>query len=1027
MPQAARGEREESLKAANAAQAEEQGLIQRMDAVRADARQAVTDGLTAGPETLPQAAEDAQHALEAVHIKIGALEEEEDALAKEHAEAQRLLDETKESEVKAGRQAERLQDRVEQATGPKRALESEPRLIDLLDGERVNLEEDAHLLVERLAGAVTEAEREHVALRIDDVRDEQARLALADGHLLPPPAVVTEACRILRDEKIDAWPGWEYLADYPRGKREEFIARAPHLVSGILLNSGDDVKKAREILTALTPQPTAYVAVGTSETLESPKTGQPDGVEFAIPFHPALYDSDAADTEHRAIEERHSERAQRLTEVTTARRRDEALRHRIATWRESYPPGALAALYEASAAAAEDLITAAKFTGDRRRGVADVVERQARNRTAKHETAGERDRLTEVSSRLGEIAQRLAQVPAWSDLARAAKARQDQQQEAAEQALGTADEHRRLAAEHRNTVGEQLRIREDAIRERAALPGAQDAPEDGDVRREPIAVLRNTYTTAAESYEKADVPDELRRRLTWAEAEEATASTEYFVLDAVPRDQAHQLLLTPEASDATTRAQALRRAGRAQEAAEDAVGKAQIAQGQRENALNERESEFQTLTSESVTPIPLERQPRDITACHEAVAEAQSKQSAAADAEAVAVVVHATALQVWDTAKDNAKEFNILADTLPALTPGDTADEPFTGDAASARGEHRRLDQARNTARDDLARHDRNLRTAIDRLKKHAATAKYDSLNIPVRRQILILPPDELTSQAGGWGVPLASRLRSLRDDLDQISRHRQVIIDHLKGEVDKALTTLRSAQRLSALPRSLADWAGQEFIQFNFDKLSDELLTTHLGQVVEEAAAGVTGDGRKTRRDGLSLLLRGVHTAVPKGFRVYVLKPDKVLRRERVRVSKVKEIFSGGQELTAAILLYCTMAALRANAQGRKRDRHAGVLFLDNPIGRANADYLLDLQRSVAEALGVQLVYTTGLFDENALGQFPLIIRLRNDADLRAARKYLVVDELIRNRLDRLAPEDGTGRLSAARVFTRGSEDAGE
>ena len=92
----------------------------------------------------------------------------------------------------------------------------------------------------------------------------------------------------------------------------------------------------------------------------------------------------------------------------------------------------------------------------------------------------------------------------------------------------------------------------------------------------------------------------------------------------------------------------------------------------------------------------------------------------------------------------------------------------------------------------------------------------------------------------------------------------------------------------------------------------------------------------------------------------------------------------------------------------------------MDNPIGRANADYLLDLQREVAQALGVQLVYTTGLYDEKALGKFPLIVRLRNDADLRAARKYLVVDDMIRRHLDALAPEDGTGQIDSARIFRR-------
>ncbi|MFF7392970.1 hypothetical protein ACFZAE_31590 [Streptomyces scabiei] len=160
-----------------------------------------------------------ERAYEAARKRVGALTEEAEALAEEHIEVQRLLDEAKEYGGKARQSAECLQDRLEQATGPKTALESEPRLTELLDGERVDLDQDAHLLVERLAGAIAEAEREHVALRIEDARDDQARLALADGRrLLPPPDVVTEACRILRDRQIDAWPGWEHLADYPQAQ-----------------------------------------------------------------------------------------------------------------------------------------------------------------------------------------------------------------------------------------------------------------------------------------------------------------------------------------------------------------------------------------------------------------------------------------------------------------------------------------------------------------------------------------------------------------------------------------------------------------------------------------------------------------------------------------------------------------------------------------------------------------------------------------------------------------------------------------
>ncbi len=78
----------------------------------------------------------------------------------------------------------------------------------------------------------------------------------------------------------------------------------------------------------------------------------------------------------------------------------------------------------------------------------------------------------------------------------------------------------------------------------------------------------------------------------------------------------------------------------------------------------------------------------------------------------------------------------------------------------------------------------------------------------------------------------------------------------------------------------------------------------------------------------------------------------------------------------------------------------------------------------TVAKKLGVQLVYTTGLFDLNALSVFPLIIRLRNDADLRAGMKYLRVDDEIRSACPtRLADE--TGVLTASRLFVRADSQA--
>src|SRR5262249_17986480 len=149
------------------------------------------------------------------------------------------------------------------------------------------------------------------------------------------------------------------------------------------------------------------------------------------------------------------------------------------------------------------------------------------------------------------------------------------------------------------------------------------------------------------------------------------------------------------------------------------------------------------------------------------------------------------------------------------------------------------------------------------------------------------------------WEQALRPRLTSLDNDLSNIGRHRAGIVARLQGMVNTALRTLRLAQRLSRLPEGLSDWSGQEVLRVRFDDIDEAVLLDRLGEVVDQVAAGAVSGGKEPR-DGMSLLLRGVRAAMPKGVRVDMLKPDAVLRTERLRVSEIRDVFSGGQQLTA-------------------------------------------------------------------------------------------------------------------------------
>lgn len=376
--------------------------------------------------------------------------------------------------------------------------------------------------------------------------------------------------------------------------------------------------------------------------------------------------------------------------------------------------------------------------------------------------------------------------------------------------------------------------------------------------------------------------------------------------------------------------------------------------------------------------------------------------------------------------EDTVRGYATCMEPLNEVSPGqfDVYTEIFAGTVEEAKKRRAKVRSDLTQAQGLLQQAERIVRGGADQLAIYANSEQFASAASPIRRQIISVSREELPRHAADWERSLRPRLRTLTDDLEQIDRHRDSIIERLQGMVQLALGTLRSAQRLSRLPAGLGDWSGQEFLRIKFAVFEETALPERIGEVVDESAAATSKDGSPIKRDGMTLLLRGVRAAVSKGFHVDILKPDAVLRTERLRVSEINDVFSGGQQLTAAIILYCTMAALRANDRGRAHHQHAGVLFLDNPIGRASAGYLLEIQLSVAKALGVQLIYTTGLFDAGALSVFPLLIRLRNDADLRAGMKYLSVEATVRHHLDRLDEPDGIARIDATRVFRRPAED---
>ncbi|MEU6699201.1 hypothetical protein [Pseudonocardia sp. NPDC046786] len=888
-------------------------------------------------------------------------------------------------------------------------LAGEVRPAELLGLDTVRPDADAALVVETLGTAIRGSERERTALLGDQRRDERALAALGDGGLLPDPPEIESVLQVLEKAGITAWSGRRYLAMLPVGDRAAVLDRLPHLAGGVLLNEPADAARARDALVGARLLPACLVAVGSTAALTAADAVAP-GIELVVPPNPALHDEDAAEEVRVRLVAETAERAARIAALEELTEQDRRLRDRFTALRDRRPT-----LDELTAAArdAEAARTAAADAYEQARAEVAALDERADRLTADRP---ELERVVAAARRRAEaltaLREELARRPGLEERRRTGAADAGRLREEADAAGAAADRAGREAAAAQQIRDRQRSIAATVRDEAAALP-LEEAPEPATGTDGPagasLAELRDAFQRARDAYASTAVDTDLRGALERAEAD---AAERRIAVDGLPRsvvEAATAFLHTPDGADATSRRAAAEQARAAYEAAEE----------RRQKANTEVEVLRRELASLPAEPRPIDpyEQPRDAEHGRELVAAASADLDAAWRELERARRARQTAEDAHRTAVELARGFGHVVDGLEDTPePGGI---PFGGDVDGALAALKRNQAALREVAGDRSRAERKVRDGVDAVARFAQDPRFATLSSPVHRHIAGVDRTEMPGLAREWIGALRPRLRSLDDDLGNIERHRSGIVTRLSGMVGEALRTVRLAQKLSQLPDGLGDWSGQQFLRIRFEELPDAALRHELGLVVDRTASGLAGgSGRaRDRRDGMSMLLRGVRAAMPKGVRVEMLKPDAVLRTERLRVSAIKDVFSGGQQLTAAIVLYCTMAALRAHQRGHGRRAHAGVLFLDNPIGRASAGYLLELQFGVAQALGVQLVYTTGLFDAGALSGFPLLIRLRNDADLRAGRKYLSVDE----RITRSLPEgEGGGRITAARVYRR-------
>ncbi|WP_405800840.1 hypothetical protein [Streptomyces sp. NBC_01506] len=923
-------------------------------------------------------------------------------------------------------------------TGPRGATAPHPSAQGPLTAEE--LDRYADELRELLDQGVAAAERQLFDLRTAAADDSRILGALGDGGLLPPGPDVLATVEHLGEHGIPALPGWRYLAQaVDPADHAAVLAARPELVDGVIITEPASHARAREVLAGAALLPRSAVAVGTAAALLAPvpgpgphgaTTGGEDTGVFLVPPNPAMHDEHAADAERQSLRTKSTARDEEIRTLSARLSADRAIAARLGSWRATCAPGRLTELAETARAADDVARTAGAELAEARTVRTEADEAAADTARVRDERQEAAQRARRVADALSGLAFRLRERAGWQVKLRALADDATEAEARATVCLDrarAADEDRRAA----QRAADDARRTARALRaERAEIAGApENLPEpDPDTPRTALPALREAYRAASQLYEKVGVGADLRAEQAHAESDEGAALAELDRLSNKVRTRAAQLLQSTDGADGPSRQAA---AARAESLVQMLESRASAASEQLGRLRGEAER-LAPAEGESHTDLPESQVPTEVEQAQALLRTATNELATRTDALDTARAAHSELLHAHRTAEDATGGFEetaaLLGDLLRGSAYEDTdeapeAPEPYPGTIEEARNAAAETRRSLRACATELSAAEAAVREASDILVRHANSTRYEQVRTPARQQIRELPAAALPDHAAKWAGAFAPRLRVLTDELEQLERNRDSIVDRLRGLVESALTTLRSAQRLSRLPEGLGEWSGQEFLRIRFEEPDQATLTERLGEVIDEATRAALKKNSDLRRDGMSLLLRGVQAALqPKGIAVEILKPDAVLRAERVPVGQMGDVFSGGQLLTAAIALYCTMAALRSNDRGRDKHRHAGTLFLDNPIGRANATYLLELQRAVSDALGVQLLYTTGLFDTTALAEFPLVIRLRNDADLRAGLKYISVEEHLRPGLPQQDPDGETvhGEITATRMFKR-------
>ena len=272
--------------------------------------------------------------------------------------------------------------------------------------------------------------------------------------------------------------------------------------------------------------------------------------------------------------------------------------------------------------------------------------------------------------------------------------------------------------------------------------------------------------------------------------------------------------------------------------------------------------------------------------------------------------------------------------------------------------------------------------------------------------------PLAAAAHAPRTAVLINERLKSIEHDLSRLDEDLQACIAELESLLSTALYIVRRMLRDGRIPAQVPRFGGQPVFRMSTDlsrivpSQRTEILRSYIADLAEADRIPRTG------QDIAAELVERMTAALGKStLGIRLLKPKGEGDTEHMPIDRVT--VSGGELLTAAMMIYLVIARLRAEAT-HGSGGETGVLIMDNPLGKANKALLLKTQIGLADAMGIQLFYTTGVQDPSALAEFENIVRLRRNRQSRSTRRIHVEVEAMRTHIDRPTSDEPSGPRQA-------------